>query len=103
MFAHAIAVASDIDQVAVMQHPVDECCRHDIISEDLAPFLKALIRGQHGGGFLVAAIHQLEEQHGPGVVDRQIADLIDDQQRGMGQDCEASCTVVRLPVLLPAR
>jgi hypothetical protein len=30
---------------------------------------------------LVAAVHELEEEHRPGMADRQIADLIDHQQR----------------------
>jgi hypothetical protein len=38
---------------------------------------------------LVAARHQLKEEHRAGPTDRQIADLVDDQERGMRQDLEA--------------
>ena len=43
MLAHPIAVAADIDQVAVMQDAIDQGCGHDIVSQDLAPFLEALV------------------------------------------------------------
>lgn len=36
---------------------------HDVVAEDLAPFV-ALVRGQDGGGVFVAARHELQEQHG---------------------------------------
>jgi site-specific DNA recombinase len=65
-----------IDQVAVMQHSVDEGRSHDVIAEDLAPLLEALVGGQHGGGMLIAPIHELEEEHRAGMVDRQVADFI---------------------------
>jgi len=32
VLAHAIAVAADVHQVAVMQHPIDERCGHDIVT-----------------------------------------------------------------------
>jgi hypothetical protein len=44
---HAIAVAADIDQVAVMQNPIDERGSHDVITEDFAPFLEGLVRREH--------------------------------------------------------
>jgi hypothetical protein len=56
VFAHAIAVAADIDQVTVMQDPVDHGSRHDLISEDLAPFLEAFVGGKFGRGMFVAPV-----------------------------------------------
>src|SRR5512134_1017975 len=44
---HPIAVAADVDQGAMMQDAVDERRRHHVIAEHLAPFLEALVRGQH--------------------------------------------------------
>src|SRR4051794_4895308 len=38
----------------------------------------------------VATVHELEEEHGASMSDRQIADLIDDQQRRMREDGEAA-------------
>jgi hypothetical protein len=37
---------------------------------------------------LIAAGHQLEEEHRAGATDRQIADLVDDQQRRMREDLQ---------------
>ena len=81
VLAHAVAVAADVDEVAVVQEPVDERRGHDLVAEDLAPFLEALVGGEHGRGVFVAAGHELEEEHGAGAGDRQVADLVDDQQR----------------------
>jgi hypothetical protein len=84
---HPEAVAADVDDVAVVEQPVDQGCSHDLIAEDLAPLLEALVAGQHGGGVLVAAAHELEEVHRAGAGDRQVADLIDDEQ----------CRLLRVP------
>lgn len=80
MLAHPVAISSDVHQMAVMQHAIDEGCRHDLISEHLAPFLEPFVRGQHGGGGLVAAVHELEEQNGADVIDGQVSDLVDYQE-----------------------
>jgi len=45
--------------------------------------------GEHGGDSFVAAAHELEEEHGAGAGDGQIADLVDDEERRMGQDLQA--------------
>ena len=55
------------------------------LAEDLPPLLKPLVRGQHRRGPLVAARHQPEEQHGAVTRDWEVADLVDDQQRRMGE------------------
>ena len=88
VLTHPVAVAADVDDVAVMQQPVDECCGHDLVAQDLAPLLEALVGREHGGRVLVAPVDQLEEEHGASLVDRQIADLVDDQERGVGQGLE---------------
>ena len=85
VLAHPVAAATDVDDVAVMQEPVDERCGHDLVAQDLAPLLEAFIRGQHSGCALIAPIDELEEEHGTGLADRQVADLVDDQERGVGQ------------------
>ena len=43
----AVAVAADVDDVTVMQEPVDQRAGHDVIAEDLAPRLEAFIAGEH--------------------------------------------------------
>ena len=60
------AIAANRHQVAVMDEPIDERGRHDVIAENVAPFFEAFVRREHGGGVLVATRHQLKEQHGAG-------------------------------------
>lgn len=43
VFAYPEAVAADVDQARVMEQPVDEGRGHDLVAEDLAPFLEAFI------------------------------------------------------------
>ena len=43
VLAHPIAVAADVDDVAVVKEAVDEGGGHDVITEDLAPLLEALV------------------------------------------------------------
>ncbi len=54
-----------------------------------APLLEALVRCQDGGAGLVAAGHELKEEHRPGAADGQVADLIDDQQAREDEGLEA--------------
>ena len=44
-----------------------------------APLFKAFVGCQHGRRVLVAARHQLKEEHRAGPTDREIADLVDDE------------------------
>ena len=41
--SHPVAVASDVDDVAMVDQPVDKGCCHDVIAKDLAPLLEALV------------------------------------------------------------
>jgi hypothetical protein len=70
---------------APYQHAIEMCGGHDLVAEDLTPVLEALVAGEHGGSVLVAPAHELEEVHRTGARDRQVADLVDDQERGMGE------------------
>ena len=63
VLAHSVAVAADVDDVAVVQQPVDERGGHDFVAEHGARLLEALVRGEHGGGLLVAGVDELDEQH----------------------------------------
>ena len=90
VLAHPVAAAADVDDMAVMQQPVDERSGHDLVAQDLAPLLEAFIGGQHSGCALIAPVDELEEEHGAGLADRQVADLVDDQERRIGEDLEAA-------------
>ena len=88
MVAHPVAVAADVDDVAVVEQAVDQRPGHEIVAEDLAPFVEGLVRGQDGRCGLVAAGHQLEEEHGAVTGDGQVADLVDDEQRRVREGLE---------------
>lgn len=80
MLPHAIAVATDVDAVAVVEQAVDQRGGRDLVAEDAAPLLEALVGGEDGGSGLVAPVHELEEEGGSGAGDGDVADLVDDEQ-----------------------
>ena len=84
-----VAVATDRDDVAVVQQAIYQRRRHDFISEDLAPLLEAFVAREHRRGRLVAPRHELEEEHRAGARHRQIPDLVDHQQGRVRQHLEA--------------
>ena len=90
VLAHPVAAAADVDDMAVMRQAIDERSGHDLVAQDLAPLLEAFIGGQHSGCALIAPVDELEEEHGAGLADRQVADLVDDQERRIGEDLEAA-------------
>ena len=45
-----IAVAPDVDDVALVPDRVQQCRCHHLVSQDLAPFLETLVRGRHRWG-----------------------------------------------------
>ena len=71
---------SNPHRAVLVQQAVQQRGGHDDVTEDSAPVLEAAIRGEDGGALLVAGIDQLEEQVGAAGLDRQVADLIDDEQ-----------------------
>ena len=85
----------NIDDVAPMEKPVQERGGHDLVAEDPAPLLEALVRRQHRGGVAVASVDELEEEHRAALGDRQVADLVDDQECRVGQRFEPSVEPAR--------
>ena len=66
-----------------MQDPVQDGRGDHGIAEDLVPLREASVRGQGQGPFFVPPRDELEEQMRPMSVDRDIADLVDDQELGL--------------------
>src|SRR5512135_349818 len=89
MLAEAIAGAFDLDDDGVVQQAVQQRGGDDRVAEDLAPFGKAAVGGQDHGAALVAGIDQLEEQVAAAGDDRQVADLVHDQQLRPAQETQA--------------
>lgn len=93
MLTHSVTGALDLDDNGVVQQSVEQRSGDYGIAEDLAPFGEAAIGGEDHGALFVAGVDQLEEQVGAARCDRQVTDLIDDQQRCAGKK----------PDLLPER
>ena len=98
--SHAVAVAADVDDVAAVQEAVEQRGGDDLVAEDPAPLLEALVGGEDGRGGLVAPVDELEEEGGSALGHREIADLVDDQQRRVGEGLEAPVEVTGSPGLL---
>jgi hypothetical protein len=79
-FAQAVALAFERDHGGVVDEPVDEGGGDHRVAEDLAPLLEAAVGGDGDRAALVAARHQREEEVGGLAFERQIADLVDDEQ-----------------------
>ena len=72
-----------------MQEPVEQGGCDDGISEHIAPFCKASVRGEYHRSSFVPRIDQLEEQVAAAGCDRQVSDLVDDEQRRATQEAYA--------------
>ena len=65
----------------MVQEAIEQCRCDDWITEDLAPFSKATIGGQDHRTALVARVDELEEQVAASLNDRQVPDLVNDEER----------------------
>ena len=85
VLAQSIARSLDLDDDGVMEKPIEQCGGDDRIAEDVAPFGEAAVGGEDHRPLLVSGVDQLEEQVAAAGDDRQVADLVDDEQRGAGR------------------
>lgn len=90
MGAQAVAGSFDLDHDGVVEQAVEQRGGDDRITEDLAPVGKAAVAGQDDGALFVTGVDQLEEQVGAAGGDRQIADLVDDQERRPAVEADLS-------------
>src|SRR5215471_3351683 len=79
-----IGIAPDVEGNGVVEDAIENRRGDDPVAEDLAPAAEALVARQDHRAALVAATDELEEQVDALPVDRQVADLIDDEQAGHG-------------------
>jgi hypothetical protein len=86
MLAQAVTGALDLDDDGVVQEPVEERGSDHRVAEDLAPLGKAPVGGEDHRAPFIASIDQLEEQTAAIGEDRQVADLIDDQECGAAEE-----------------
>jgi hypothetical protein len=80
VLAEPIARSLDLDDDGVVKQPIEQ--RGGDYGTNLAPFGKAAVGRQDHGTALIAGIDQLEEQIAAAGNDRQISDLVDNQERG---------------------
>ena len=64
----------------MVYEPVDERSGDHGVPEDLAPLIEAAVGGDDDRAAFVAAGDEREEQIGCRALERQVADLVDDQQ-----------------------
>ena len=81
VLAQTVARAFDLDNDRMMKQSVKEGGGDDRIPKDLTPFSEATVGGEDHGALFVARVDKLEEQIAAAGNDRQVSDLVDDQQR----------------------
>ncbi len=76
--SHHIARSLDDDRLPVMHQPVDQGrCQGVVHAEQGTPFPEGSIREEHDRSGCITGSDYLEQQIGPALVDRQIAQLIE--------------------------
>ncbi len=71
--------------MAVVQQPVEDRGGDDGIAEHVAPLAGSEIAGDEDAAALVAATDELEHQVSSVGLERQVAELVDDQQLRLGE------------------
>ena len=89
MLAQAVAGALDLNDDGVVQQSVEQGRGDDGIAEHLALFGEAAVGGEDHGAAFVSSVDQREEQVAAAGHDRQVADLVHDQQRRPAQEADA--------------
>src|ERR1700741_3792248 len=74
-----IALSPNVDGRRVMQQSIQNGGRDDRVSEDRTPVPVALVRSQDDAASFVPCTHQLEENRGPQIIQRQVTDFVDHQ------------------------
>ena len=89
---HAVTFPFYHDGFGVVQQAVQQGgCQRTVIVEDLGPVLEHAVGGDDNGALLIALTDDLEQQIGAVFIDRQVAQLIDNQKRGGGRYFFSSC------------
>ena len=89
VLAHAVAGTLDVYDDRVMEQPIQQGRGDDGVAEHLAPLCKAAVGRQDHGSALITRVDQLEEQVPGGSAQRDVADLVDDQQLGAAEIADA--------------
>ena len=76
----------------MMQEAVEQRGGDDGIAEDVSPLGEAAVRGEDHGALFVASIDELEEEIAAAGNDRELADLVDNEQ---GEAAEVSDSLAK--------
>jgi len=86
--AQAVARSLDLDDDSMVEETVEQRGGDDRITEDFTPFGKATVGGEDHGAALVAGIDELEEQIPAAGNDREVTDLVDDEQSEAAEESD---------------
>ena len=95
--AVAVRLATEPDDPSVVHDAVDDRGGHVAVAEHLAPPSELQVRGGHHAPLPVGIRDDLEQEPGPVDADRQVAQLVDDQQPGAAYRAQFRVE----PVLVP--
>ena len=95
--AVAVRLATEPDDPSVVHDAVDDRGGHVAVAEHLAPPSELQVRGGHHAPLLVGIRDDLEQEPGPVDVDRQVAQIVDDQKPGAAYRAQFRVE----PVLVP--
>jgi hypothetical protein len=76
----------------MMQEAVEQRGGDDGIAADVSPLGEAAVRGEDHGALFVASVDELEEEIAAAGNDREVADLVDNEQ---GKAAEVSDSLVQ--------
>ena len=96
LFFEPVAVALDVEDGGTVQEPIESSAGEDgVAGEDIGPVAEGLVGGDDDGVIaLVAVAEDLEEEAGLCRVETEVADLIDDEEFGLGQRLDGMAKTV---------
>src|SRR5277367_4689425 len=93
----AAAVVSCFEDVAAVGKTIEQRGRHLRVAEHGGPLAEAQVRRDDDAGALVELAQQMEEQGAAGGAERQVAQLVEDDEIGVG---EPGCDLARFALKL---
>ena len=85
VLTQAVARALDVHDDGVVEQAVQKGGGNDLVAKNFRPFAEATIRSQDHGASLITGIDQLKEKIAGSGADAEIADFVNDEQRGPAQ------------------
>ena len=81
----APTIIAGLDDVAVVGQAIEQRGRHLGVAEHAGPFTECQVGGDDDGGSLVEPADEVEEQLAAGLGERQIAELVEDDEVEAGE------------------